>query len=172
MKIATGQSGPEIFVSPFMDVDRSFYQVWVLTHVGFPSKKTTQVHNQGLIPSQTGCSRLFVSLSNLVKRSTQVVRRYKGGCTEFFRLVCPRFRSPTGQVQEDGASLADASGRAVRAKALKRSGGVDLLRALEGSPLPRSHGGPEEGCAGRGLGVFFLVERTTSKAGQMQAGQG
>ncbi|CAJ1383520.1 unnamed protein product [Effrenium voratum] len=45
------------------------------------------------------------------------------------------------KVQEDGASLADASGRVVRAKALKRSGGVDLLRALEGSPLPRSHGG-------------------------------
>ena len=45
-------------------------------------------------------------------------------------------------VQEDGASLRTRDGEPLRARRVVRPGdGVDLLRSLEGSPLPRSSEG-------------------------------
>ena len=45
-------------------------------------------------------------------------------------------------VQEDGASLRTRDGEPLRARRVARpGGGVDLLRSLEGSPLPRSSEG-------------------------------
>jgi len=44
-------------------------------------------------------------------------------------------------VQEDGASLTTKDGEPISAKRVAKAGGVDLLRSLEGSPLPRSADG-------------------------------
>lgn len=44
-------------------------------------------------------------------------------------------------VQEDGASLTTKDGEPISAKRVAKAGGVDLLRSLEGSPLPWSADG-------------------------------